>query len=61
LHNLPIFAANLLQIFEIFKEKDKKMHFFCIFFQKNLVNSKKSSTFAPAFDREQNCSRKTVT
>ena len=25
------------------------MHFFCIFFQKYLVNSKKSSTFAPAF------------
>ena len=25
------------------------MHFFCIFFQKNLVMSKKSSTFALAF------------
>ena len=29
------------------------MHFFCIFFQKNLVNSEKSSTFAPAFEKEQ--------
>ena len=29
-----------------------KMHFFCIFFQKNLVISKKSSTCAPAFDKE---------
>ncbi len=27
------------------------MHFFCIFFQKNLVMSKKSSTFAPAFEK----------
>jgi len=32
--------------------KGKKMHFFCIFFQKNLVISKKSSTFAPAFEIE---------
>ena len=29
-----------------------KMHFFCIFFQKNLVISTKSSTFAPAFEKE---------
>ena len=27
------------------------MHFFFIFFQKYFVISKKSSTFAPAFDR----------
>ena len=30
----------------------KKMHFFCIFFQKYLVISKKSSTFAPAFEKK---------
>ena len=29
-----------------------KLHFFCIFFEKYLVISKKSSTFAPAFDRK---------
>ena len=34
------------------------MHFFCIFFQKNLVMSKKSSTFAPAFDRGHEMSEK---
>ena len=28
------------------------MHFFCIFFQKYLVISKKSSTFALAFGKE---------
>ncbi len=28
-----------------------KMHFFCIFFAKNLHMSKKSSTFALAFER----------
>ena len=28
------------------------MHFFCIFLLKNLVMSKKSSTFAPAFEKE---------
>ena len=30
----------------------KKMHFFCIFFRKYLVMSKKSSTFALAFEKE---------
>ena len=29
-----------------------KVKIFCIFLQKNLVISKKSSTFAPAFDRK---------
>ena len=28
------------------------MHFFCIFLRKNLVMSKKSSTFAPAFEKK---------
>ena len=28
------------------------MHFFCIFLPKNLVISKKSSTFAPAFEKK---------
>ena len=34
------------------KEKWHKLHFFCIFSSKYLVVSKKSSTFAPAFERE---------
>ena len=29
----------------------RKIHFFCIFLPKNLVISKKSSTFAPAFEK----------
>jgi hypothetical protein len=32
-------------------QKCRKKHFFCIFFAKYLVNSKKSSTFAPAFQK----------
>jgi len=31
--------------------KGKKMHFFCTFLEKNLVMSKKSSTFAAAFEK----------
>ena len=38
--------------------KVKKNAFFFIFLRKNLVNSKKSSTFAPAFGQEHGCSRK---
>ena len=34
------------------KEKQHKLHFFCIFFGKHLVISKKSSTFALAFEKE---------
>ena len=30
------------------------MHFFCIFLLKYLVMSKKSSTFAPAFEKQSN-------
>ena len=30
----------------------KKIHIKCIFLQKYLVSSKKSSTFAPAFEKE---------
>ena len=41
-------VAKVLKKTEIFK----KMHFFCIFLPKYLVISKKSSTFAPAFERE---------
>ena len=29
----------------------EKMYFFFIFFKKNLVSSKKSRTFAPAFEK----------
>jgi len=32
-------------------EYSRKSHFFCIFLRKNLVMSKKSSTFAPAFEK----------
>ena len=41
-------VAKVLKKTEIFK----KMHFFCIFLPKYLVISKKSSTFAPAFEKE---------
>ena len=41
--------------YNIIKERarvrTRKMHFFCIFFEKNLHMSKKSSTFAPAFEK----------
>ena len=35
----------------------RKIHYFCIFFQKNLVNSKKSSTFALPFENNGVTSR----
>ncbi len=48
--------SKLRQIFvtnpPILIEKHKKMHFFCIFFQKYLVISIFCSTFAPAFERK---------
>ena len=34
------------------KEKQHNLHFFCIFFENYLVISKKSSTFALAFEKE---------
>ena len=37
-----------------------KMHFFERFLQKNLRMSKKSSTFAPSFQREWNCKQNLV-
>ena len=40
------------------REKMQNMHFFCIFFAKNLHMSKKSSTFAPAFEIEGTCAKK---
>ena len=42
------FVAKVLLFYEISKKTHKK----CIFFQKYLVISKKSSTFAAAFDEE---------
>jgi len=35
----------------IFGIKTQKITFFCIFLQKDLVSSKKSTTFAPAFKK----------
>jgi hypothetical protein len=49
-HNFTFWAAKLRKKSHIIKQKHKKMHFFFIFLQKNLVMSKKSSTFAPAFE-----------
>ena len=46
------FWAFFLQITPKKRQKSDKMHFFSIFFEKNLVNSKKSSNFAPAFGNE---------
>ena len=34
------------------QEKREKMHFFALFLRKYLVNSKKSSTFAAAFEKK---------
>ena len=38
--------------------KYMKLHFFCIFLPKNLHMSKKSSTFAPAFEIKDTCAEK---
>ena len=45
----PLFFCILGSDFDVFM---KKIHEKCIFLSKYLVNSKKSSTFAPAFEKE---------
>ena len=46
------YGRKMQPIHSIFAKKYKKNTLFCIFFQKYLVMSKKSSNFAPAFEKE---------
>ena len=49
-----LIAKICCKISKKFSYMQKKTPYFCIFFQKYLRMSKKSSTFAPAFEKESN-------
>jgi hypothetical protein len=49
----PQNPPKIQQFISHFPRFSTKMHFFVFFLPKNLVMSKKSSTFAPAFEKKQ--------